>query len=80
MSRLELHSLVDRIPDREILAAQRFLEYLAAPPACRAAQSAPVDDEPVTEADILAIERAQDDIQGGRISSHDDALRDFHLK
>jgi hypothetical protein len=49
MSRDTLHSLVDRIPEEELPAAQRFLEYLAVSPAYRAALCAAPDDEPVTE-------------------------------
>jgi hypothetical protein len=51
MSREPLHNLIDRIPEEELPAAKRFLEYLVVSPAYRAALSAPTDDEPVTEAD-----------------------------
>ncbi len=44
MSRYILHQLVDRIPEEELSAAQRFLEYLVVRPAHRAALSAPPDD------------------------------------
>jgi hypothetical protein len=37
MSRDTLHDLVDRIPEEELPAAKRFLEYLAVSPAYRAA-------------------------------------------
>ena len=80
MSRESLHHLVDRLPDAELAAAQRFLEYLAANPALRAALAAPPDDEPVTAQDLEAIRRAQDDVRSGRVSSHDDVLREFGLK
>lgn len=55
MSRHTLHDLVDRIPEEELSAAQRFLEYLAVNPAHRAAWSAPPDDEPVTEGTRLRL-------------------------
>jgi hypothetical protein len=35
MSRYILHQLIDRIPEEELSAAQRFLEYLAVSPAHR---------------------------------------------
>jgi hypothetical protein len=69
MSRDTLHDLVDRIPDEELPAAKRFLEYLAISPAYRTALSAPPDDEPVTEADVA-----------GRVVSHDEILREFGLR
>ena len=80
MSRGAQHDLMDRIPEKEIPAAKRFLEYLAVSPAYRAALSAPVDDEPVTETDAAAIEHAQDAIRSGSVSSHDDVLREFGLQ
>ena len=58
MSREMLHELIGRIPDGEILAARRFLEYLASNPAYRAALAAPPDDEPVTSDDAEAIRKA----------------------
>ena len=47
MSRDTLHDLVDRIPEEEVQAAKRFLEYLAVGPAYRTALSAAPDDEPL---------------------------------
>jgi hypothetical protein len=46
MSRDTLHDLIDRIPEEELPAAKRFLEYLVVSPAYRAALSASPDDEP----------------------------------
>jgi hypothetical protein len=43
-----LHELIDRIPESEIVAAQRVLEQFASEVSLRAAMSAPPDDEPVT--------------------------------
>ena len=80
MSRDVLHHLVDRIPEEELPAAKRFLEYLAVSPAYHAAMSASVDDEPVTEADAAAIERAREDIRAGRVVSHNEILREFGLR
>jgi hypothetical protein len=80
MSRESLHNLVNRIPETELAAAQRFLEYLASNPAYRAAALAPVDDEPVTDGDAAAIRRSLDDVRAGRTSSHDDVRAEFGLK
>ena len=77
MNREALHELIDRIPEEELQAAKRFLEYLAVNPAYRAALSAPPDDEPVTEADGAAITRAQEDVQKGKFSAHAEILREF---
>lgn len=80
MSRERLHHLIDRIPEGELPAAQRFLEYLASNPAYRAALAAPADDEPVTSGDAEAIARAREDVRAGRAASHDDVLREFGLR
>ena len=80
MSRRTLHDLVDRIPEEELSAAQRFLEYLVVSPAYRAAWSAPADDEPVTDGDATAMARAREEVRSGRVVPHDDVLREFGLK
>jgi hypothetical protein len=69
MSRDTLHDLVDRIPEEELPAAERFLEYLAVGPAYRAALSAAPDAESVTDADASAISRAQEEIDAGKETS-----------
>ena len=80
MSRDNLHELVDRIPEEELPAARRYLEYLAVSPAYRAALSAPHDDEPVTEGDAEAISKAREEFRSGKVASHDDILREFGLR
>jgi hypothetical protein len=77
MTRETLHELIDRIPEEEIAAAQRLLEFLAASAAFRATLSAPLDDEPVTKGDADAIERAHRDVQAGKVVSHEEILREF---
>jgi hypothetical protein len=79
MSRDTLHHLIDRIPEEELPTAKKFLEYLAVSPAYRAAFSAPPDDEPVSDEDAAAIARAKDEVQAGRVVSHDEVLREFGL-
>jgi hypothetical protein len=77
MSRDTLHNLVDRIPEEELPAAQRFLEYLAVSPAYRTALSAATDDEPVTEGDASAIARAHEEVRAGKVIPHAEILREF---
>jgi hypothetical protein len=75
-----LHELIERIPEGEIVAAQRFLEYLARSAAFRATLSAPADDEPVTTGDAEAIVRARQDLQAGRVISQEEILREFGVR
>lgn len=80
MTREALHQLIDRLPEDEIAAAQRYLAYLATSAAFRATLSAPPDDEPVTTGDTEAIARARRDIKAGRVVSHEDLLREFGFR
>jgi len=80
MSRDALYALIDRIPEDELPAAKRFLEYLATSPAYRAALSAPPDDELVTEADAAAISQARQEVRAGKVVSHLEILREFGLR
>ena len=80
MNRETLHDLVNRIPEHDLAAAQRYPEYLAISPAYRAALSAPLDDEPVTAGDSEAIEKAVDEIREGKVAPHDAILREFGLR
>lgn len=75
-----LHSLVEELPDPEVHAALRFIEYLrreASDPVARALQEAPYDDEPLTAEDLAELDAAERDRQKGRIISHDEARREL---
>jgi hypothetical protein len=79
MSRDALYDLIDRIPEDELPAAKRFLEYLLVNPAYRTALTAAPDDELVTGADAAAIARARKEVRLGKVVSHDEILREFGL-
>jgi hypothetical protein len=79
MTREALHELIDRIPESEIIAAQRVLERLTRDAPFRAAMSAPPDDEQVTAGDAEAIVRARRDLLAGKVVSHDEILREFGI-
>lgn len=73
-----LHSLVEDLPEPEVRAALRFVEYLrweAADPVTRALQNAPYDDESVTEEDLAELEAADREQREGQLVSHDEARR-----
>ena len=48
--------------------------------AYRAALSAPLDDEPVTEADVAAILCAREEVRLGKVVPHDEVFREFGLR
>lgn len=73
-----LHSLVEELPEPEVHAALRFVEYLrreATDPVARALREAPYDDEPLTADDLAELGAAELDRQEGRVVSHDEARR-----
>ena len=79
MTREALHELIDRIPESDIVAAQRVLEHLARDASFRAAMCAPPDDDPVTAGDAEAMMRARKDLRAGRVVPHDEILREFGI-
>lgn len=78
-NRQALHTLVDELPEPELPAAKRFLEYLrqAADPLRLALDSAPVDDEPLTDDDVAAIREGFADREQGETVSHEEVKRLF---
>jgi predicted transcriptional regulator len=73
-----LHVLVDELPDDELKAAKRFLEYLR----FRSKDSlrvlldeASLDDEPVTEEDLAAIREGLAEKARGEVVFHELAAR-----
>lgn len=78
IEREELHVLIDQLPDKELRSVRGYLRYLAAmkrDPVLRALVNAPVDNEPETEEERLAVEEARKDLEAGRVVSHEEARR-----
>lgn len=77
----DLCRLVDQLPDSELNAARRFLEYLrdAADPLLRKLLEAPEDDEELTDEDLAALAEAEEDFKVGRVFSHEELKREFGL-
>jgi len=75
--RQTLHTLVDELPEPELIAARRYLEYLrqSADPVRRALEAAPPDDEPLTDDDLAAIREARAERAEGETLSHDELKR-----
>ena len=73
-----LHVLVDELPDDELVAAMRFLEHLrfrSKDPLRALLNEAPLDDEPVTDEDLAAIQEGLADKARGEVVSHEEAER-----
>ena len=75
-TKTRLHWLVDKLPEAEIHAAERYLEYLTeqADPLVTALSNATEVDEPLTDDDRAALEEGRLALDGGDTIS-DDELR-----
>lgn len=76
--RERLHELVEDLPESEVYAALRFVEYLRRSdddPVLKALRDALPDDEPLTEEDLAALQEAYEDLRQGRVVSHEEARR-----
>ena len=69
ITRTALRKLIDQLPESELVAAHRYLCYLRdeGDPVLQTFFNAPLDDEPLTEEDIKAIEEGKEDIKAGRV-------------
>lgn len=72
-ARVQLHRLVDTLPEDVLDAAERMLAGLSASPPANPVTSAlvkaPMDDEPVTPGDAEAIAAGERDVKEGRVVS-----------
>jgi len=71
VSREELKSLIDDLSDYELDAVRHYIQSLhpSDDPVAAALAEVPVDDEPVTDDDLSAIEESDEDIAAGRVVS-----------
>ncbi len=76
LPRQRLHQLIDELPEEDIQAAQRYLESLSThqDPLVRALESAPEDDEPLTDEEREAIDGAERAVAAG------DLVPDTHVR
>ena len=74
----DLHQLVDELPDDELPAAKRFLQYLCdmGDPVLHALIGAPLDDEPETEEEKAAVAEAYEDLAAGRVVNFEEVKRE----
>ena len=78
-ARERLYRLVDQIPEGEVHAAARYLEYLAehGDPFIRKLMNAPLDDEPVTEEEEAGVREAWEDYKGGRVQTLEEVEKEL---
>lgn len=75
-----IHVLIDELPEAELPAARRFLEFLQeqmADPVRKALEAAPWDNEPLTKEEIEALREARDTAPDTEYLSHEELVRSF---
>ena len=77
----EVRALVDGLPEDELPAARRYLEYLRdlGDPVLRAALRAPLDDEPETAEEAAAVRAGSDEAAQGETLSTEKLRRELGL-
>jgi len=76
-----LHRLIDELPESELEAAERFLQYLrtTADPVLRALFGAPLDEEPETEEERWLVQEARDELAQGKVRTIEEVRRELGL-
>ena len=76
-----LHRIVDELPDNELRAAKRYMEYLRnmSDPLVRKLAEAPYDDEPLTAEDEAALQEGLADFAAGRVYTSEEVKRELGL-
>lgn len=80
VARKRLRELIKQIPESELHAAQRYLEFLVTQeehPAITTLSNLPLDDEPVSEEALEGIRQGLEDIQAGRVVSFEDIWQEL---
>lgn len=86
----ELLRLIEALPESEVPMVKSFVEFMLSraaskdskaslDPLLRVLETAPEDDEPLTEEDKEAIAEAEEDIRLGRVTPWEDVKRDLGL-
>ena len=75
------HELIERLELAQLPTAVSFLEFILLDPVSRSIATAPVDDEPVTEEEDQARDRADAWLKqnGGKGIPHEEILAEFGL-
>ncbi len=74
--RHEAHLLIDVLPEDKLHAVRGLLDVLVEP-LSRSLAVAPVEEEELTADTIASIRRGERDGELGKLTSHEDMLREF---
>ena len=78
----QIKDLIDGMPPAELLVIKRFVQYVRdmEDPFLRNLAEAPWDDEPLTDEDIAALAEAREEMKAGKLTSHDEVMRELGLR
>ena len=81
VTKQELKDLIDDLPDLELHAVKRFIQYVrdVDDPVLRSLMEAPWDDEPVTEEDIAAFTETDEDFRTGNVFTQEEIEKELGL-
>ncbi len=74
------HELIERLPVDRISTVVRFMEFMLLDPVSRSLAIAPIDDEPLTEEEVRAIEASKEWLRHNKGISHEEVLAEFGLR
>ncbi len=74
------HELIERLPVDQISTVVRFIEFMLLDPVSRSLAAAPMDDEPVTEEEVQAVDASKEWFRHNRGIPHEEVLAEFGLK
>ena len=77
-TRQHVHELVDQLDAGQLAAVGQLLEVMTDPVA-RSLANAPVEDEPTSEEEVAALDKAHASIERGEGIPHEEILREFGL-
>lgn len=80
LAKNNLHELIDKLPDTEAESAKRFLEFLIAQADrvyIQALNEMPIDDEPLTNEDLKAIQEGREDSKAGRHQTLSEVMKEL---
>lgn len=78
-SKERLYRLIDLIPEREVHAAERYIEYLAehGDPFIRKLMALPEDDEELSEEGHRLLDEGYEDLRAGRTHTLDEVKQEL---
>ena len=76
--RQQAHALLDMLPEEKLVAVVHLLQAISDPVA-RSLANAPIDDEPISEEEIRAVQASREWLKAHAPIPHEEVLAEFGL-